>query len=132
MQKESHIVSKSGLEWRWKSPLSQGEVMDHTEATSVKGASRVIAAKWNRGSSKIAEMSSFQCRQSRFDQVTLYHHMPTVSVPITNKCHECDVPVPSCTISTSVISMLRSEFSKISKPITIVSHLHAFVLCPSN
>ena len=47
MQKESLIVSKSGMECGWtRPPPSQGRAMAHTGAIYVRGASRVIAAEW--------------------------------------------------------------------------------------
>jgi hypothetical protein len=54
MQKEWHIVSKSGLESRWNALPSQGRVMAHIGAIYVKGVSRVIAARWDYGSSRVS------------------------------------------------------------------------------
>lgn len=60
MQKEWHIVLKSGLESRWNALPSQGRVMAHTGAIYVKGASRVIAARWDYGSSELALMLNYK------------------------------------------------------------------------
>jgi hypothetical protein len=64
MQKEWHIVLKSGLECRWTSPLSQGGVMAHTGAIYVKGASRVVAVEWDSVFSELAIKPKFKCHQS--------------------------------------------------------------------
>jgi hypothetical protein len=47
MQKELHIVSKSGAECRWTRPHSQVRAMAHIGVISVRDASRVIAAEWD-------------------------------------------------------------------------------------
>jgi hypothetical protein len=59
MQKESHIVSKSGAECRWTSPHTQVGALVHTGVIYVRGASRGIAAK-RRNSNSIG----IKCRQS--------------------------------------------------------------------
>ena len=52
MQKESHIVSKSGAVCRWTSLPSQDGAMAHTGAIYVRVASRAVAAQWDDGFSK--------------------------------------------------------------------------------
>jgi hypothetical protein len=67
MQKESHIVSKSGAECKWTPPLSQVGAMVHTGAIYVRGASRVVAAEWDLGFSELAIKPKF--KMSSIDQV---------------------------------------------------------------
>jgi len=87
MQKESHIVSKSGAECKWTPPLSQVGAMVHTEAIYVRGASKVVAAEWDLGFSELAIKSKF--KMSSIDQVNgsglgeRVLHIVSLSITIT-------------------------------------------------
>ncbi len=49
MRKGSLIVSKNGVDCKWRFPPSQVRAMVHTGAIYVRDVSRVIVAVWDEG-----------------------------------------------------------------------------------
>ena len=71
MQKGSLIVSKNGVECRWRLPVSQVKAMVHTGAIYARGVSRVIVVIRDEGFNGLEIMSHWQLLVHRLSKYWL-------------------------------------------------------------